>query len=84
VFIGGSGGNLAAIIELARQRLYPGGRLVINLVTLENLQTVRTLLPTARVVQMQVNVGTPIGAMLRFEGQNPVFVVTWKYADTVK
>jgi precorrin-6B methylase 2 len=49
---------------------------VINLVTLENLQTVRTLLPTARVVQMQVNVGTPIGAMLRFEGQNPVFVVT--------
>jgi precorrin-6Y C5,15-methyltransferase (decarboxylating) len=84
VFIGGSGGNLAAIIELAQQRLYPGGRLVINLVTLENLQTVRTLLPTARVVQMQVNVGTPIGAMLRFEGQNPVFVVTWKYADTVK
>ncbi|MFP4440586.1 MAG: precorrin-6y C5,15-methyltransferase (decarboxylating) subunit CbiE [Chloroflexaceae bacterium] len=76
VFIGGSGGRLAAIIELAQQRLYPGGRLVINLVTLENLQTARTLLPAARVVQMQVNVGMPIGEMLRFEGQNPVFVVT--------
>lgn len=78
VFIGGSGGQLTEMIAMAQQRLHPGGRLVMNLVTLENLQVVRSLLPAARVVQVQVNVGVPIGAMLRFDAQNPVFVVTMR------
>ncbi len=76
VFIGGSGGHLTAMIALVQARLRPGGRLVINLVTLENLQTVRTLLPAARVVQVQISVGQPIQDMLRFEAQNPVFIVS--------
>lgn len=76
VFIGGSGGQLAALIALVQARLRPGGRLVINLVTLENLQTVRTLLPDARVVQVQISVGQPIQDMLRFAAQNPVFIVS--------
>ncbi len=76
VFIGGSGGHLAAIIALVQARLRPGGRLVINLVTLENLQTVRALLPDARVVHVQISVGQPIQDMLRFAAQNPVFIVS--------
>ena len=77
VFVGGSGGYLEAIITTAEQRLYPGGRLVINLVTLENLHIARACLPAAQVVQVQINQGVPIMEMLRFEARNPVFVVTW-------
>jgi precorrin-6Y C5,15-methyltransferase (decarboxylating) len=78
VFVGGSGGHLADILALARQRLHPGGRLVVALVTLENLQTARECLPEARVVQVQVSVGVPIVGLLRFEAHNPVFLVTWR------
>lgn len=78
VFIGGSGGQLDLIIHMVQQRLHTGGRLVLTLVTLENLQTARDCLPAARVVQVQVSVGVPILGMLRFEAQNPVFLVTWR------
>lgn len=39
VFIGGSSGQLSAIIREAGQRLNHGGRLVMSAVTLENLET---------------------------------------------
>lgn len=78
VFIGGSGGRLEAIVKMARQRLQPGGRLVINLATLENLHAARSLLPEANVAQVQINRGLPIVDMIRFEALNPVFMVTWK------
>lgn len=78
VFIGGSGQKLAEIIQLTQQRLQPNGRLVINLATLENLQLVRSLLPEARVSQVQINRAVPILDMLRFEALNPVFMVTWQ------
>ena len=79
VFVGGSGGQLVPILALLRQRLRPEGRLVLNLVTLEHLQLTRAALPDARVVQLQVNITTPIQGMLRFQAQNPVFVVTWRH-----
>lgn len=81
VFVGGSGGQLAPIIALLRQRLRPGGRLVLALVTLENLQAARSFLPEARVVQVQVSVGAPIQTMLRLEAQNPIFLLTWRTTD---
>ncbi len=77
VFVGGSSGQLEEIISLAQQRLRPGGRLVINLVVLENLATVRRWLPTATITQVQINRGVPIMDMLRFDPINPVFIVTW-------
>jgi precorrin-6Y C5,15-methyltransferase (decarboxylating) len=78
VFIGGSGQKLAEIIPAVQQRLPLGGRLVINLATLENLQIIRTWLPDARVTQVQINRGVPILDMLRFEALNPIFMVTWR------
>lgn len=78
VFIGGSGGHLEAMIDLARIRLRPGGRLALTLVTLENLQLARDCLPGARLVQVQISVGAPILGMLRLEAQNPVFLLTWR------
>lgn len=39
IFIGGSGGNLPAILEQSYKQLKPGGKLVIAAITLETLQT---------------------------------------------
>jgi precorrin-6Y C5,15-methyltransferase (decarboxylating) len=78
IFVGGSAGRLEAIVNMARARLLPGARLVVNLVTLEHLQTLRALLPDARVTQAQFSRGVPIQDMLRLEALNPVFVVGWR------
>jgi precorrin-6Y C5,15-methyltransferase (decarboxylating) len=78
VFIGGSDQKLAEIISVVQQRLRPGGRLVINLATLENLQIARAVLPEAGLMQIQINRAVPILEMLRFEALNPVFMVTWQ------
>ncbi len=81
VFVGGSGGRLAAIVAAACARLRPGGRLVLNLVALEHLLELRALLPDARVTQVQIGRGVPIQDMLRFEALNPVFVAVWRKPD---
>lgn len=78
VFVGGSGGYLTGMLALARQRLRPGGRIAVTLVTLENLYTARNCLPDARLVQIQVSVGKPVLGMLRLEAQNPIFLLTWR------
>ena len=75
VFIGGSGGSLAEIIAVAKERLRPGGRLVVNVVALENLHLARQLLPDARVMQIQIQRGVPILSLTRFEPLNPVFML---------
>lgn len=84
VFIGGSGGRLAAILDTAAQRLNPGGRIVVNLAALERTNETRrqcqslgfavavTMVNAARGREMR-------DGALRFEGLNPVFVVTaWR------
>ena len=80
VFIGGSDGELAALIALALTRLRPGGRLVMNLVTLENLATATTALGTAGVrwdvVQLQASRSQPILALHRLAAHNPVWIIT--------
>ena len=78
VFVGGSGGRLRDIITMAQQRLRTRGRLVLDLVTLENLQTARACLPEAEIIQVQINRAVPILGMLRFEARNPVFIMTWR------
>ena len=59
VFIGGSGGELAELIRLVLARLRPGGRLVMNFITLENLATATAALGAAGVawdvVQLQAS-----------------------------
>ena len=75
VFIGGSGGSLAEIIAVAKERLRSGGRLVVNVVALENLHLARQLLPDARVMQIQIQRGVPILSLTRFEPLNPVFML---------
>ena len=84
VFIGGSGGELAALIQLILGRLKADGRLVMNFVTLENLATAIETLKTAGarcevqwdVVHLQASRSQPILDMQRMAAQNPVWVVT--------
>ncbi len=80
VFIGGSGGELAAILTVAMARLRPDARIVANLATLEHLMA---LLQTAgaagwptEVVQVAAARGTEIAGGTRFAALNPVFIVT--------
>jgi len=86
VFIGGSGGELAELITLVLQRLRPGGHLVMNFVTLENLATATAALQAAStqaapgtlgwdVLQIQAARSKPILHMHRMAAENPVWLV---------
>jgi precorrin-6Y C5,15-methyltransferase (decarboxylating) len=80
VFIGGSGGELAALIRLVLGRLKPQGRLVMNFVALENLATATAALSacgaTWDVVQLQASRSQPILDLHRLAAQNPVWIIT--------
>jgi precorrin-6B C5,15-methyltransferase / cobalt-precorrin-6B C5,C15-methyltransferase len=80
VFIGGSGGELAAIIAHSAARLRPGGRIVVGAITIETLHGSMEALALAgfapEVTMLQASRGKPILGMTRFEGMNPVYVVS--------
>lgn len=80
VFIGGSGGELATLIALILTRLKPGGRLVMNFVTIENLASATATLAAAGarwdVTQLSAARSQPILDMHRLAAQNPVWIVT--------
>ncbi len=79
VFIGGSGGELAELIQLSLSRLRPGGWLVMNFVTLENLtEASRVLKETGAnwdVTHLQASRSQPILHMHRMQPENPVWIV---------
>ncbi len=74
VFVGGTGGEMGEILRLCRERLSPGGRLVVNVATLENLGEAAT----HDVTLVQISRTRPILDLHRFEALNPVFIVTWE------
>ena len=79
VFIGGSGGELAELIALCLRRMKPGGWLVMNFVTLENLavatQALSALNAAWDVLQLQAARSKPILHMHRMAAENPVWIV---------
>lgn len=79
VFIGGSGGELSALIVLILQRLQPGGTLVMNFVTFENVGTaIETLKVSGAewdITQLQCSRSKPILDMQRLAAENPVWIV---------
>ena len=81
-FVGGSGGSLEAILECCYERLRSGGRLVVNLATIEHLTAClawgRAVGARPEVVQVAVSRGTEILGFTRFEALNPVFVVAFE------
>ena len=86
VFIGGSGGKLEAILDLAAARLKPGGRIVMNLAVLERAHwayhRVRDLGLSSDLVMVQAARGKDMAdGTVRLESINPVFVVSGRRED---
>ena len=79
VFIGGSGGELRELILLSLSQLTENGQLVMNFVTLENLNTAMSTLKEVGVqwdiVQLQASRSKPILSMQRMQAENPVWIV---------
>lgn len=80
VFIGGSGGMIEEIVEFVARKLKSGGRLVINLVGLENLNTALNALRKhgfkLEITLVNIARSTAIQELTRLAALNPVFVVT--------
>lgn len=79
IFVGGSGREISHVVELAFERLKPGGRLVASVGSIESLSTVhQTLERIARDVSVwMINVarGTYQLERVRFEALNPTFLL---------
>lgn len=87
LFIGGSGGNLAEIIHWAGSLLLPGGRLVINLILLENLNQALQCLALGGFsevdcIQMQIATLTGLGSGHYFKPNNPAFIISCRKENT--
>ncbi len=79
VFIGGSAGKMHEIIQLCQRRLKTKGRLLINVVTLENLATINTETETVfETTLVQISRSRPILNLNRLEALNPVFILSWE------
>jgi precorrin-6Y C5,15-methyltransferase (decarboxylating) CbiT subunit len=81
VFVGGSGGSLAEILDVAIKRLRAGGRIVVNLAALERTNEVYQRFKSSGFVADMVMVNSSRGkdmpdGTVRLEALNPVFVVT--------
>lgn len=78
VFIGGSKGSMAGIIEVALARLTPGGRLVANAITLDNVNEAYAALRASgrepEVVMLNVSRAEPLAHYMRWEAQNPIHI----------
>lgn len=80
IFVGGNGGEVARLLQASYQALRVGGRLVVNVGTLEMLAAVYQVLKSlAHPVHVQlVNVSRGVEQMdsIRFEAVNPTFLLT--------
>ena len=80
VFVGGTGGAMAAIFDHIQARIAPGGRVVMNIATLEHLTEAlgwfRSAGWSTDVVQVAVNRSTPVAGLTRLAARNPVFVLS--------
>lgn len=80
VFIGGTGRHVQGIVEGAFGRLRPGGRMVVNVVSVESVAEVelvlRRLAGETNVWMLNVARGVQQFETLRFEAMAPTFLLT--------
>ncbi|MDP2311936.1 MAG: precorrin-6y C5,15-methyltransferase (decarboxylating) subunit CbiE [Pseudomonadota bacterium] len=80
VFVGGSGGNMGDLVALLLARLRPGGRLVVNVATIENLGECVAALKIAgapwELTQVAIARSAPILDLTRLEALNPIWIVS--------
>jgi precorrin-6Y C5,15-methyltransferase (decarboxylating) len=79
VFVGGSKGAMDGILSLALAALKPGGRLVVNAITMDNVaESYRwfrehSFVPEVSLVQLSR--GEPLARYVRYEALNPVHIL---------
>jgi precorrin-6Y C5,15-methyltransferase (decarboxylating) len=82
VFIGGSGGELQAILRESLARLRPGGRLVLNCITLDSLTCAWSWFDRQgirpEVTSVQLAHSRPLGELHRLEPDSPIFILRAK------
>lgn len=84
VFIGGSGGELQAILDICSQKLLPDGQITLALATLEHQQQVmdwrrRQATWQIRLLQVQLARSVGIADLTRWSPLNPVVIVSlWR------
>lgn len=79
IYVGGSGRDVAMLVEQAWQRLTPGGRLVTACNSIENLAAMHSLLRSRSndAAYWMVNIARGIEQLdrIRFEAINPIFLI---------
>ena len=79
IYVGGSGRDVAMLVEKAWEPLVPGGRLVTACNSIENLAAVHALLRarSSDAAYWMVNIARGIEQLdrIRFEAINPVFLI---------
>jgi precorrin-6Y C5,15-methyltransferase (decarboxylating) len=79
IFVGGTGKEVARLLESAYTALRPGGRLVVNVATLEQLSatyaSLKRLAGSVQVLMVNVSRGVEQLETLRFEAVNPTFLL---------
>ncbi len=79
VFVGGSGGRLRDILEVTVRRLKPGGRVVVNCITLENLARawngLRELGLEPEATSVHLAHSRPLGSLHALEPDSLIFIV---------
>lgn len=80
IFIGGSGGNLSAILDTCNTRLATSGVVVLAFATLEHLNMAVDWLNTHhwnyRLLQVQLSRSVSVAKLTRFTPLNPVTILT--------
>ncbi len=79
IFIGGTGTEVTRLLESAWEALLPGGRMIINVATVEHFarmyETLRRLASTIEVRLIQIARGVEQFDQLRFDADNPSFLL---------
>ncbi len=87
VFVGGTKGSMEAIVDRALTALRPGGRLVVNAVTLENVAeayaALRARALDPEVTLVQVSRGVPLARYQRYEALNPIHILAVTKSERV-
>lgn len=85
IVVGGSKGNLEAIVGWAAENLKEKGIVVGNFIVLENavsfIQNMKKEGFDCEVIQVSLSRGRPVGEVTMMEGNNPIYIVTGRRSD---
>lgn len=88
IFVGGTGKEVVRLLEAAYAALRPGGRMVVNVASLEALnavyETLKKLSESVQALLVNLSRGTEQMETLRFEAVNPTFLFTVAKGEVVR